>query len=120
MAKLNQNNQAKGDKIEKEPLISDDGPPQQNVTDTKKSTSSDHHDKAELFWKMISITVMALSFYCTYSLKVFDDWKSENLKTYARFSDMTYVVSLSLLIYFIRSMFRMMLYVPIYNALGDR
>jgi hypothetical protein len=120
MVKLGHSTNAKADKVEREPLIKEDGGRTEYQLEPKKIQSEESLDRTETIWKIFSIFVVGTSLWVTYTLKDFAHWSATNLPTSAKFSDLIYVVTLSIFIYFYRSLFRMIIYKPIYNGLEGR
>lgn len=120
MVKINHNHNKTGDKVEREPLINEEGTRIETGVEPKKIQSNESLDRTETIWKMFSFFVVGTSLWVTYTLKDFAQWSATHLPASAKFTDLTYVVTLAIFIYFIRSLFRMLLYRPIYDGLEGR
>jgi Protein transporter of the TRAM (translocating chain-associating membrane) superfamily, longevity assurance factor len=108
------------DNLEKDPLIHDNGSEKPQGDETPRSKNQISLDKYEKIWRTISIFVVTGSLWVTYTLKDFAEWSAKNLPTSAKWSDIYYVATLALFIYFVRSFFRMLLYKPVYDGLEGR
>jgi very-long-chain ceramide synthase len=82
--------------------------------------SSEPLDKYEAIWKYISAVVVIVSLYTTYTLIPFSDWAATHIKDATSLRDLAYVFILTIFIYFFRTIFKALIYNPIYDGLEGK
>lgn len=92
--------------------------PKAPTKDTFKS--AEPLDKYEAIWKVISIVVVIVSVYTTYTLIPFTEWAAVNVKDATSMNDLAYVFILTVFIYFFRTIFKSLIYKPIYDGLEGK